>query len=78
MGLKLMLEKGDKILVGDDTIITMMALGRRPQIHIDAPAEVKLRHIKADPEKQFLNRKRLVRQNADLSYSCSRVATRPI
>ena len=61
MGLKLMLEKGDKILVGDDTIVTVMALGRRPQIHIDAPADVKLRHIKADPEKQFLNRKRMKR-----------------
>ena len=59
MGLKLMLEKGDKVLVGDDIIVTVMALGRRPQIHIDAPADVKLRHIKADPEKQFLNRKRM-------------------
>jgi len=57
MGLKLMLEKGDKILIGDDTIITVMALGKRPQVHIDAPQEVKLRHIKADPDKQFLNRK---------------------
>jgi hypothetical protein len=61
MGLKLMLEKGDKILVGDDTIVTVMALGRRPQIHIDAPADVKLRHIKADPERQFLKRKRMER-----------------
>ena len=58
MGLKLMLEKGDKILVGDDIIITVMALGKRPQVHIDAPQEVNLRHIKADPDKQFLNRKR--------------------
>ena len=61
MGLKLMLEKGDKILVGDDTVITVMALGRRPQIHVDAPADVKLMHIKADPEKQFLNRKKMQR-----------------
>jgi sRNA-binding carbon storage regulator CsrA len=53
-----MLEKGDKILVGDDIIITVMALGKRPQVHIDAPQEVNLRHIKADPDKQFLNRKR--------------------
>lgn len=58
MGLKLMLEKGDKILVGDDIIVTVMALGKRPQVHIDAPQEVKLVHIKADPDKQFLNRKR--------------------
>ena len=58
MGLKLMLEKGDKVLVGDDIIVTVMALGKRPQVHIDAPQEVKLVHIKADPDKQFLNRKR--------------------
>ena len=63
MGLKLMLEKGDKVLIGDDTIITVMALGSRPQIHIDAPRERKLIHIKADPEKQFLNRK-----NKEKSY----------
>ena len=67
MGLKLMLEKGDKVLVGDDTIITVMGLGKRPQIHIDAPGEVKLLHIKADPEKQFLNRKNLLRANSGLS-----------
>ena len=58
MGLKLMLDKGDKVLIGDDTIITVMGLGKRPQVHIDAPQEVKLIHIKADPDKQFLNRKR--------------------
>lgn len=63
MGLKLMLERGDKVLIGDDTIITVMALGSRPQIHIDAPQEVKLIHIKADPDKQFLNRK-----NKEKSY----------
>ena len=57
-GLKLMLEKGDKILIGDDTIITVMALGSRPQVHINAPPEVKLIHIKSDPDKQFLNRKK--------------------
>ena len=63
MGLKLMLEKGDKVLIGEDTIITVMALGSRPQIHIDAPQEEKLIHIKADPDKQFLNRK-----NKEKSY----------
>lgn len=57
MGLKLMLEKGDKILMGDDTVITVLSLGSRPQIDIDAPREVKLIHIKRDPNKQFLKRK---------------------
>lgn len=69
MGLKLMLEKGDKVLIGDDTIITVMGLGKRPQIHIDAPSEVKLRHIKADPEKQFLNRKKFARRQTDLALA---------
>lgn len=68
MGLKLMLEKGDKILVGDDIIVTVMGLGKRPQVHIDAPQEVKLVHIKADPDKQFLNRKRR-EQSYDKSQS---------
>ena len=57
MGLKLMLETGDKILMGDDTIISVLTTGRRPQIQIDAPPEVKLRHIKSDPDKMFLNRR---------------------
>ena len=57
MGLKLMLEPGDKILMGDDTIISVLTTGRRPQIQIDAPPEVKLRHIKSDPDKMFLNRR---------------------
>ena len=68
MGLKLMLEKGDKVLIGDDTILTVMGLGKRPQVHIDAPQEVKLIHIKADPDKQFLNRKRK-EQSHDKSQS---------
>ena len=58
MGLKLMVEKGDKILIGDDTVISVMSLGKRPQLHIDAPPDVKLLHIKSDPDKQFLNRKK--------------------
>lgn len=57
MGLKLMLEPGDKILMDDDTIISVLTTGKRPQIQIDAPQEVKLRHIKSDPDKMFLNRK---------------------
>ena len=56
--LKLMLEPGDKILMGDDTIISVLTTGKRPQIQIDAPQEVKLRHIKSDPDKMFLNRKK--------------------
>ena len=58
MGLKLMLSPGDKILMDDDTIISVLSTGKRPQIQIDAPHSVKLRHIKSDPDKMFLNRKR--------------------
>ena len=36
---------------------------------LDAPGEVKLLHIKADPEKQFLNRKKFARQHADLALA---------
>ena len=57
MGLKLMTETGDKVLIGDDIIISVLTTGKRPQIQIDAPQEVKLRHIKSDPDKMFLNRK---------------------
>ena len=45
-------------LFGANPNIPVMALGSRPQVHVDAPQEVKLLHIKADPDKQFLNRKR--------------------
>ena len=58
MALKLMVEKDDKILIGDDTIITITKLGRRPTLHINAPPRVKLLHIKSDPDKQFLNRRK--------------------
>ena len=57
MGLKLMLSPGDKILMDDDTIISVLTTGKRPQIQIDAPMDVKLRHIKSDPDKMFLNRR---------------------
>ena len=58
MGLKLMLDKGDKILIDDDIIVSVLSTGRRPQLQIDAPQEVKLKHIKLDPDKMFLNRKK--------------------
>lgn len=57
-GLKLMLSKGDKVLLGDDTIITVLSLGSRPQLHFDAPRDVKIIQIHSDPDKQFKNRKR--------------------
>ena len=58
MALKLLVSKGDKILMGDDTIITVMSLGRRPQLHFDAPKDVKIIHVHSDPERQFKNRKK--------------------
>ena len=57
-GLKLMVSKGDKILMGDDTVITVMSLGKRPQLHFDAPRDVRIIQIHSDPELQFKNRKR--------------------
>lgn len=57
-GLKLMVSKGDKILMGDDTIITVMSLGSRPQLHFDAPPDVKIIQVHSDPDRQFKNRKK--------------------
>ena len=59
MPLKLMLELGDKVLVGDDCIVEVVGLGRRPQLSFAAPSDVKIVHVKADSSKQFLNRKRV-------------------
>jgi sRNA-binding carbon storage regulator CsrA len=56
--LKLMVEQDDKVLIGDDIMLTVMSTGGRPQLAIDAPREVKLIHIKADIDRMFLNRKR--------------------
>jgi len=56
MGLKLHVTKGDKIMVGDDCIITINQLGTRPQLEFVAPADVKIVQIHSDPSKQFKNR----------------------
>ena len=61
MPLKLSLEKGDKVMVGDDLIIDVLALGKRPQLSFNAPPDVKIIHIKGDPDKQWLNKKRAMR-----------------
>ena len=58
MPLKLMLEKGDKVMVGDECIVTVLSSGGRPQLEFAAPPEVKIIHVKADSSKQFMNRKR--------------------
>ena len=59
MPLKLMLEKGDKVMVGDECIVTVLSSGGRPQLEFAAPQDVKIIHIKADSTKQFMNRKRV-------------------
>lgn len=58
MGLKLHVVKGDKILVGDDCIITVNSLGSRPQLELDAPPDVKIIHIHKDPKDQWKNRRK--------------------
>ena len=58
MGLKLLVTKGDKIMVGDNCIITVNALGARPQLQFDAPADVKIVQIHADPKNQWKNKKK--------------------
>lgn len=56
--LKLMVESGDKVLIGDDIMLTVLHTGGRPQLAIDAPKSVKLVHVKEDIDRMFLNRKR--------------------
>ena len=56
--LKLMVEQDDKVLIGDDIMLTVLSTGGRPQLAIDAPREVKLVHVKSDIDRMFLNRKR--------------------
>ena len=56
--LKLMVEANDRVLIGDDIMLTVLHTGGRPQLASDAPKEVRLLHIKEDIERMFLNRKR--------------------
>ena len=56
--LKLMVSTNDKILIGEDIMLTVLHTGSRPQLAIDAPREVKLVHVKEDIDRMFLNRKR--------------------
>ena len=58
MGLKLTIEKNDQILIGDECVIRVNHTGGRPQVEIAAPPEVKIVHIKADLDKQWMNKKR--------------------
>ena len=58
MPLKLMVERGDKVLVGDDCIVDVLSLGSKAQLSFNAPPDVKIIHVKADSTKQFMNRKR--------------------
>ena len=55
MGLKLHVTAGDRVLVGDDCIITVNSLGRRPQLQFDAPPDVKIVHLHVDPKDQWKN-----------------------
>ena len=55
--LKLMTEPHDKILIGDEIMITVLNNGRRPQLAIDAPRDLKIIHVKQDYEAMFRNRK---------------------
>ena len=55
--LKLVIAQNDRILLDDDVMITVLHTGGRPQLAIDAPQDVRIRHIKEDYESMFRNRK---------------------
>lgn len=63
--LKLMVDKDDKVLIGEDIMLTVLHTGGRPQLAIDAPKAVKLTHVKADIDRMFLNRKRREQEEAE-------------
>jgi sRNA-binding carbon storage regulator CsrA len=52
-----MTEPKDKILIGDEIMITVLHNGKRPQLAIDAPKDLKIILVKDDYERMFLNRK---------------------
>ena len=58
MALKLMVEAGDRIMVGEDCMIEVLSTGGRPQLAFHAPRDVNIFNVKADPKKMFKNRKR--------------------
>lgn len=58
MPLKLMVTKGDKILVGDDCIVEVLSLGKRTTLQFAAPPDVKILQIHNDPEDQWKNRRK--------------------
>ena len=55
--LKLMVSDNDRILVGDEIMITVLHTGKRPQLAIDAPRSLKIVHVKEDYSAMFKNRK---------------------
>ena len=63
--LKLMVDKDDKVLIGDTIMLTVLHTGGRTQLAIDAPKSIKLTHVKADIDRMFLNRKRKEQHEAE-------------
>ena len=58
MPLKLMMTKDDKILVGDDCIVTVKSIGNRVQLEVNAPPDVKIVHLHSNPLDQWKNRRK--------------------
>lgn len=56
MPLKLLVNKGDSILVGDELIVKVVEIeGNRPQLEFVAPRHVKIVQVHADSTRQFKN-----------------------
>ena len=58
MALKLLCSPGDKILIGDDVIAEVVHTGRRTQIAIQAPRDVKIIRVPVSLEDYQKNRQR--------------------
>lgn len=62
MPLKLIVSKNDSIVMSNGIIIRVLATGKRTQLEIDAPKEVKVHTIFDDPSKQFKNLRKKTRK----------------
>ncbi len=47
--LKVMMEKGDLINIGDDISISLMSTGRKVKVSIKAPIEMEIRTLRLEP-----------------------------
>ena len=64
MGLKLTLQRKDKILIGDDIEVEILTTSdKQTQIEVHAPRRIEVHAHFDDPAKQYKNRRKAEKQN---------------